>query len=396
MTLFTVACRYLASRPVASALTVAAVALGVSLVIATALLSHAIREGFVEGATDFNLIAGAKGSPTQLVLNVVFRMDTPTPNIPWTIYRALRDDPRVDMAVPVLMGDAYQGFRYVATSTLYFAQPPWRRRAFRLAAGRLFRDDPPDRPSYEAVLGADVARRTGLRLGDRFWEGEEMAAYPLSAVGILAPTGSADDRAIFLSLASFWEMNEISRAMNPKPLTAVLVRPHRLSDLPALHRELNVGPGTQGVFPSAVLLSVFNLLRVVEDVLSAVLAIVALIVLLYLFVSMYSATFERRREIATMRALGARRTTVLGIVLLEASVLAALGGAVGILGGHGVAYLGALLLTMRSGVIARPFAVGLLQPVVFGAVVIVGTLAGLLPAVMAYRTEVAENLAPLA
>ena len=395
MTPVTVVWRYLQGRFVTSALTVVSVALGVSLVIASVLLTRGIKEGFIAGATDYNLIVGAKGSPTQLVLNVVFRMDAPTPNIPLSAYEDLRADPRVEAAVPVAMGDAYQGFRYVATSEAYFAPLPWRRHLPALATGRLFRSDAPERPDYEAVLGADAARGTGLKPEDRFYEGEEMAAYPLRVVGVLRPTGTGDDRAIFISLASYWEMNEISRKAMIKPLTAILIRPKRLSDLTALHRGWNVGPDLQAALPSAILLNIFNLLGLVEDVLAVVLAVVAVVVGLYLFVTMYNATLERRREIATMRALGARRATVLGIVLLESCVIAGLGGLAGILGGHGVAALGASLLAARGGPVTHALALSALQPVTFGAVVALGALAGLLPAVLAYRTEVAENLAPL-
>ena len=395
MTPVTVVWRYLQGRFVTSVLTVVSVALGVSLVIASVLLTRGIKEGFIAGATDYNLIVGAKGSPTQLVLNVIFRMDAPTPNIPLSAYEDLRRDPRVEAAVPVAMGDAYQGFRYVATSEAYFAPFPWRRHAPALSTGRLFRSEAPERPDYEAVLGADVARRTALKASDRFYEGEEMAAYPLTVVGVLRPTGTADDRAIFISLASYWEMNEVSRRAMVKPLTAVLVRPRRLSDLTALHRGWNVAPDLQAALPSAVLLNVFNLLGLVEDVLFVVLTVVAVVVGLYLFVTMYNATLERRREIATMRALGARRATVLGIVLLESCVIAALGGLAGILGGHGVAALGAYLLAARGGPVTHALALGALQPATFGAVVALGALAGLVPAVLAYRTEVAENLAPL-
>ena len=252
-----------------------------------------------------------------------------------------------------------------------------------------------EQPTYEAVVGAEAARRTGLRVGDRFYEGEEMAEYPLAVVGILRSTGSADDRAIFFTLASFWEMNEVSRKMKIKPLTAVLVRPKRMSDLPSLHRGLNVSTETQAVFPSAVLLTIFNLLSLAEEVLTMILTTVVIVVLLYLFISMYSATLERKREIATMRALGARRATILGIVLLESCALAVIGGVAGILGGHGAAYLGASLLAARGGLVTNLSLVSALEPVVFASVIFLGALAGLLPAVLAYRTEVAENLAPL-
>lgn len=395
MTLLTIAWRYLQGQFVTSLLTTIAIGLGVGLIVATVLLTGGIKEGFIEGATEYSLIVGAKGSPTQLVLNVVFRMDAAPPNIPFATYQQLQRDPRVEVAVPVAMGDAYEGFRYVATTEAYFAPFPWRRRALALSAGRPFRSDAPEQPAYEAVLGADVARRTRLGLGDRFYDGEDMAEYPLTVVGVLRAAGTADDRAIFISLASYWQMNELARTAAVKPLTAVLVRPKRLSDLPALHRGWNLEPETQAALPSVVLLNIFNLLGLVQEVLAVVLGVVVVVVALYLFVTMYNAAWERRREIATMRALGARRVTILAIVLLESCAIAALGGLAGILGGHGAAYLGAHLLAGRGGPVSPAFALSALQPLIFAAVVVLGALAGLLPAVLAYRTEVAENLAAL-
>jgi len=394
MTVLTVALRYLRARPLPTVLTIVSVALGVTLAVATLTLARGVRQGFLEGTTDYNLVVGAKASPTQLVLNVVFRMDTATPNISYWTFRHLADDPRVDIAIPVAMGDAFQGFRYVATTSEYFAAQPWRRRTFALAAGRFARDDPAEQPTFEALVGADAARATGLRLGDRFYEGEEMAEFPLTVVGILQPTGSSDDRTIFMSLGSFWATNEVARKMQVKPLTAVLVRAKRMSDLPALHRALNVSAETQAVFPSAVLLEIFNLLRVAEDVLAMILAVVGIVVLVYLLVSMYGATLARTREIATMRALGASRATIVTMVLIEAGLIALAGGVLGILGGHAVAYAGARALALRGAIVAHPLAIGWLQPVVLATVVGLGALAGLLPAVLAYRTEVGEHLAP--
>jgi putative ABC transport system permease protein len=395
MTLATIALRFLRDRLVASTLTGLCIALGVSLVVASVLLTRGLEHTFVEGTTDYSLVVGAKGSPTQLVLNVVFRIDTPTPNILLPTYTDLARDDRVEVAVPVAMGDAFQGFRYVATSPAYFASLPWRRRIYTMMEGRLFRDDPPGSPSYEAVLGSEAARGTGLRIGDRFYEGEEAAEYPLRVVGVLDATRSADDRAIFISLPSYWGMNEIARNLQVKPLTAVLVRAKRMSDLPALHRQLNVAPTTQAAFPTTILLTIFNLVGLARDVLTLILVMVGIVVVVYLFVSMYSATFERTRELATLRALGAPRTTILHLVVLQSGLIAVVGAAAGVLGGHAVAWGGARLLAVRVGVVTDPFAVGALQPFVFAGVVLVGGLAGLLPALRVCRMEVAENLAPL-
>jgi putative ABC transport system permease protein len=110
---------------------------------------------------------------------------------------------------------------------------------------------------------------------------------------------------------------------------------------------------------------------------------------------MYSATVERKREIATMRALGATRATVLGIVLVESCTLATVGGIGGVLGGYVVADLAVTVLAAKSGLVTQPFVFDGLQLAVLGIVIVLGTLAGLLPAVLAYRMEVTENLAPL-
>jgi putative ABC transport system permease protein len=154
-------------------------------------------------------------------------------------------------------------------------------------------------------------------------------------------------------------------------------------------------PETQAALPSGVLLTMFNLMKVAEEALTMILATVGAIVVLYVFVGMYSATVERKREIATMRALGATRATVLGIVLVESCTLATVGGIGGVLGGYVVADLAATVLAAKSGLVTQPFAFDGLQLAVLGIVIVLGTLAGLLPAVLAYRMEVTENLAPL-
>src|SRR5262249_57052294 len=98
-----------------------------------------------------------------------------------------------------------------------------------------------------------------------------------------------------------------------KPLTAVLLRPKRLSDLTALHRGVNLAPDLQAALPTGVLLEIFNLLGLVEDVLVVVLSVVAVGGGLYLFVTMYHAPLRRRRGVAPMRALRPRPATVPGL-----------------------------------------------------------------------------------
>jgi putative ABC transport system permease protein len=110
MTLFSAALKSLRGRLVTSLLTTCSVALGVALVLSTVLLTRGIHESFIQGTTDFNLIVGAKGSPTQLVLNVIFHIDVPPPNISYTVFEELHGEPRVEVAVPALLGRCLSGF----------------------------------------------------------------------------------------------------------------------------------------------------------------------------------------------------------------------------------------------------------------------------------------------
>ena len=121
MNIFAVALKYLRGRLVTSALDGLLGRAGGGPGALDCAPDAGHREGFIQGTTDFNLMVGAKGSPTQLVFNVIFRIDVPPPNISYTVYEQLHDEPRVEVAVPVMLGDAYQGFRYVATTPNIFA-----------------------------------------------------------------------------------------------------------------------------------------------------------------------------------------------------------------------------------------------------------------------------------
>ena len=139
----------------------------------------------------------------------------------------------------------------------------------------------------------------------------------------------------------------------------------------------------------------FNKIAPVEMVLRAVAFLVALVAAGSILASIYNSMNERRREIAILRALGARRSTIFAIVVLEASGIAALGA----VAGFGVYYVimsaAAWFIRQETGIVLNPLE---FQPVMVWAPLAMlglGALAGLVPAAKAYRTDVAENLTPI-
>ena len=202
------------SRPAQALLTAAVVALAVGLGVSVYLVADASRRAMQAAALPFDVIVGDRGSSMQLVFNAVFLQDVPIGNVPYELYARLREDPRVDWAVPLALGDNYRGFRVVGTTAEGFE--------------RLRRDGKPDGPPllsvregrrfeapFEAVVGADVARALGLRVGDTFQaaHGVTAAIEPevhqdvYRVVGVLAPSGHPYDRGIFVDIRSVWEVH---------------------------------------------------------------------------------------------------------------------------------------------------------------------------------------------
>ncbi|MCL4424292.1 MAG: ABC transporter permease [Firmicutes bacterium] len=422
MSVWNIAWRNLRSRPIQSWLTVTVVAIGLALGLSMFLISQGLREGLARVTQPYDLIIGAKGSPTQLVLSSLFLQDKPGHNLTFDFYASLLGDKRVAQAIPLAMGDSAAGYWVVGTNQEYFnltarpgGPPVWR-----LAEGRFF-----ERP-FEAVLGAQVARKLGLKPGDRLPSSHGLVAdleegknqpneeesggqtgiddhhrsFPYAVVGILQPTFGPGDQGIYVDRRSYWEIHAHDREVNDLPglegkepggITAVLVKPTSYTAAYQLYQEINAGPVAQVVFPAQVVTKLFDFLGQAETLLEGISLVVLFLATLSIIISLYSAALERRRDLAVLRALGASRATLMKIVLVEAALVASLGSLLGVALAHILAQIlswliydgSALHITTRF----LPEELG----VTLG-IVVLGLVAGLLPAIRAYRSEVAKNL----
>ncbi|MFZ5830646.1 MAG: FtsX-like permease family protein [Planctomycetota bacterium] len=213
MSLWKIAWRSIQQRSLASALTAFSMALGVALVAAVLVIHSVIAQRFSYGASGFDLIVGPKGDPLTLVLNTVFHVPVSRPmgTIPWSYYEEFthgRFVPAVETAIPVATGHGYRGYSAMATIPDYFERLTYgRSEKYRFAEGRNMKSE----NLYEAVVGATVARKTGMKVGSQFrpvggsaGEGSGHVDEPFTVVGILAPTGTPNDRAIFVNLEGFF------------------------------------------------------------------------------------------------------------------------------------------------------------------------------------------------
>jgi putative ABC transport system permease protein len=447
MTLFGIAWRNIRQRLFTSLLTALSLALGVALVVATLVTAGIVKQAFESGSgLGYNMIVGAKGSPLQLVLNSVYLISKPIENISWDFYQqflpaAQRPD-GVDgtyaasskTAVPICMGDYFRGFRVIGTNAAYFDRlTVGDGRPFAFSSGRNFRDD----DFFGGVLGATVAARLGLRVGDSFapthGADDGKVHDPFTVIGILARTDTPVDRGVFVNMEGFYLQDGHAKPVEPaadgepggaatageagtgrhaplpfaqREVTAILLETASLPgmpgmpDLPAeltamgLRTAINEGRDGQAAEPVREIRQLLDLfVRPLELLLLLVTALVVVVSAISILVSMVGSSLERSRDVAIMRALGARRGHVLAVVLIEAVLLAVGGGLVGWALGHLLVGAISPLITTNAGVSASvlsaaPGAELLLVPFL----VTLAILAALLPAVAAYRTDVAKWL----
>ncbi|PUA37521.1 hypothetical protein C8Z91_19450 [Paenibacillus elgii] len=401
MSLLHMAWRNLMNRRVQTLITVIVVSIGVAMTLSIMMLSAGIKQGIVKASEPFGMIVGSKGSANQLVFNTIFLMDNPLANISLDYYHTLENDPRVTQTVPFALGDNYRGFRLVGTTPSFFAlkgkpsDPPY----FQLTDGRLF-----DKP-FEAVLGAKVAKETGLKVGDRLVSGHGVAKslqhdedhkdHPYTVVGILHSVSAPSDQGIYVSMDSYWisheHPGEQKHEEDEHGVTAALVKPRSYVDLMKMYQEINQGKEAQAVFPGQVIAKIFDMMGSGEQILKYISYVVLGMAGLTVVLALYGSTVERRRTVAILRAIGASRSAVVTIVLLESVLVVVFGCVLGTALGGGLTWL-------LSGYIGSQISVTVAVAyswdvaAVIGGVALLGMIAGILPAVSAYRTETARYL----
>jgi putative ABC transport system permease protein len=433
MTLLGIAWRNIRQRLLTSGLTALSLALGVALVVATLVTGGLVKRAFESGSgLGYNMIVGAKGSPLQLVLNSVYFISRPIENIPWSFYeefltaaeRGADEDgtfaASVATAVPICMGDYYRSHRVIGTNAAFFGRlTRGNGEPFRFAAGENFRDD----DFFGGVIGSAAAATLGLEVGDTFapTHGADDGAVhdPFHVRGILARTDTPVDRGVFVNMEGFYLQDghakpvpegdaapPPSRPSGHVPLpeaqrevTAILLETASLPGLPAeltsmgLRTTLNEGREAQAALPIAEIRQLLDLfVKPLELLLLLVTTLVVIVSAIGILVSMVGSSLERSRDVAVMRALGARRSHVLTTVLIEALLLAAGGGLVGWGLGHGVVAAISPWITTNAGVTAGLFSGSWAEALLVPLLVVLAVAAALLPAIAAYRTDVAKWL----
>jgi len=462
--LFQLAWRSLRNRPVTSLLTVAAVALSITLLLGVEQARRGMRESFTGTIKGTDLVVGARGGTLQLLLGAVFGIGSPTGSVPYAVYEQWSRHPAIRWTVPLAIGDSHRGYRVIGTTAGLFEH--WRYRS----AGRLtFAQGRVIEGADDMVLGSEVAARLGYRVGTDVTVGHGLnavaglgdhEAHPFTVVGVLDQTFTPLDRALFVTLDGIEAMHEegevhaasgtaaspssmpgagtpppmpgadappvmpgaepaavmpgtdappvMSGAQaappgtrnifedEPKALSAFLVGTRTRYETLQLQREINrykPEPMT-AVIPGVTLGELWRTLGTVEGGLRLVGALTIVVGLIGMLVALYSSLESRRREMAVLRAVGARPSMIVSLLVLESGLLTLLGCVLGValtMGGFAIAQG---MIEANTGVHIAVQAPGSLEWIYIGVVLAAGVLVGLVPAWRAYRSSLADGLSP--
>ena len=385
--------RYLWSRPLAAALNVLLLSLGLASITFLLLVGYQLSKAFDRDLAGIDVVVGAKGSPMQLILSGVLHVDVPPGNVPLKAVNELAKHPLVASVIPISLGDNFQAYRIVGTShayvDLYDAQ---------LAQGRLWTQP------MQVVLGATVARKLGLQLGSTFVGshgltpgGHAHGGSIYTVVGILAPSGSVLDRLILTDTASVWQVHEDYTALDEedraimideREITLALVQYKTPLAAVTFPRYVNTTTGMQAAAPAMEITRLLHMLGLGTDVLRAFAGVLLLTAGLSVFIALWSAVRERRADLALLRMLGAPASRVAALLLSEALWLGLLAAVFGLaLGQAFTAALGWFLqldTSLLVGGMVWPSALWLVPLVALS----VSLGAALLPAWGAYRVSV--------
>lgn len=400
MTLLLIIYRSLRQHALSTLVTAAGIALASGLLMCVWMVKTQSQAAFTQTTSGFDAVLGARGSKLQLVLNAIFHLEASPGNLAYSDYEGIRRHPMVKTAIPIAVGDNLRGYRLVGTIPELFTNVEYaagKKFAVR-SGGRVFNPE-----AREAVAGSFAAQKLGLKVSDKFRPFHGLAFDPKNEhaddyvlTGILAPTNTPMDRVIWIPLRGLQTMS----GHDPKAATDVSAVLLQLR-APAAGFMLDTMINKQGnkmtfAYPvGAIIAELFGKIAWFDQVLTLVAYLVALVAAGSVLASIYNSMSARRRDLAILRALGAKRRTIFGAVLAEAACIGALGAMVGYAIYFGLFAGVATIVRAQTGVVLDLTA---RHPVLWVcplAMVALCAAGGIVPALKAYQTPVAETLAPV-
>lgn len=416
MTIIRLAIQSLGNRWLTALLTVIAIATSVVLLLGVEKIRSGAKASFANTISNTDLIIGARSGGVQLLLYSVFRIGNATNNMSWRSYQRIAKRPEVKWIVPLSLGDSHRGFRVLGTTLGYFKHYKYRQgQSLEMQQGKPFAD------LFDAVVGWDVAEALGYKVGSEIVIAHGLGRIginkhddkPFRVSGVLAKTGTPVDRTVHVSLRAIeaihigWgvqgrdgsqttlTMDQVRQMpLKPAAITAALVGLKSKFAIFGLQRYVNTyrSEPLSAVLPGVTLYELWGLIGTAETALLVVSIMVVVTAMLGMVTMILTTLNERRREMAILRSVGAGPRTVVGLLVAEAGLLTAAGVVLGVIAAYVALFVLQPIIDDRYGLFLEVSPPATWEFLTLGAIVIGGILAGLLPALRAYRQSLADGM----
>lgn len=403
----------LIARATTVGMTILAIALSVGLFLGVEKVRTGAKASFADTISGTDLIVGARSGSVQLLLYSVFRIGNATNNLTWSSYQDVASRPEIAWIVPISLGDSHKQFRVMGTTPEFF-----NRYKYRSGQSIEFADGKNMSELFDTVIGADVAATLNYRVGDPIVVAHGLASFtehkdqPFKVSGILNKTGTPVDRTVIVGLRAIeaihidWQEGaqvqgqttpiDVIRKMKlqPKAVTAALVGIENRLQVFGLQRAINKynKEPLLAILPGVALQELWQIIGIAEVALIGVSAMVVITALIGMMAMIFSSLNERRREMAIFRAMGARPRVILGMLILEAAVIATIGAILGLALMYLGVYIAQPIIDAEFGLWLPSKAPTLNEFLVLAAVIIASIIASLLPALRAYRLSLADGM----
>jgi putative ABC transport system permease protein len=403
----------LTARATTVGMTILAIALSVALFLGVEKVRTGAKASFADTISGTDLIVGARSGSVQLLLYSVFRIGNATNNLTWSSYKDVASRPEIAWIVPISLGDSHKQFRVMGTTPDFFNRYKYRSgQSIEFADGKNMSD------LFDTVIGADVAATLNYSVGDPIVVAHGLASFtehkdqPFKISGILNKTGTPVDRTVIVGLRAIeaihvdWQEGaqvqgqttpvDVIRKMKlqPKAVTAALVGIENRLQVFGLQRAINKynKEPLLAILPGVALQELWQIVGIAEVALIGVSAMVVITALIGMMAMIFSSLNERRREMAIFRAMGARPRIILGMLILEAAVIASIGAIFGLALMYLGLYIAQPIIDAKFGLWLPSKAPTLNEFLVLAAVIIASIIASLLPALRAYRLSLADGM----
>lgn len=398
------------SKPLSSALNIMLIAFGTGILTILLLASNQIAQKLDNNSKDIDLVVGAKGSPLQLILSSIYYIDFPTGNIPLKEATALARSPFVKRAVPLALGDNYNGTRIVGTDSNFVGIYK-----LKVQSGKFWDKD------FETTIGSGVAESQKLKIGDTFYGAHGLTgnsdvhkSHKYTVSGILEPQGNVTDNLILTNIASVWKMHDEheegeahehkeaeahehkegdshEHSDEGKELTSLLIQYRSPMSVAMFPRMVNETTNMQAASPAQESTRLFSLIGVGVETLQWFAVLIMLIAAISVFVNLYNSLKERKYDLAIMRTLGASRGKLFLIIIAEGIILTLAGTIIGIALGHlALQFIGNYQESSQARLSGLIFLKD--EIYLFVAGLAIGIFAAIIPAIQAYRSNISRIL----